>query len=446
MILLNYLYFVIITLWGLAYLLRNNEPQMLTHPFNKRKKVPLDGTSSFWVLTFSTGLLALSAPGGSIDLMAIRLLILEVFCIIGLIVSKRTCIWGFTATIYLLYLLWLVIGLWYTPDRAFGIRVILKYIYPFLIMLFASAATWNQYILWKASLNARKMAIISLVVFFVPGIFFLFPGVFWYGTAAAIHYIAICIFSLALFHHTKDKRKNLIWAIIFAIPCIIWVFRTSIMGTIAAIMMFYFFKYKMKSLPIVAGIFILGVAAVFTIPSLKNKMFKGGGENINMESFYAGQISTDDIQPNYRGFMWEWALKHHYKENEIIGTGTGDLQRDLYTSNVFGEQGIVHNDYIQILCDNGLIGLILYLLASLGIVFHSFIIYNKRGAPMALKICAITSGATMFGMLFTLYSDNVVNYSMATLSYPWGFYGMALGLNRAFQKAPAKYTTLNNRR
>ena len=445
MILLNYLYFTIITLWGLAYLLRSNETQMLTHPFNKRGKVPLDGTSSFLILTFSTGLLALSAPG-SIDLMAIRLLVLEVFCIIGLIVSKRTCIWGFIATTYLLYLLWLVIGLWYTPDRTFGIRVILKYIYPFLIMLFASAATWNQTIFLKAGLNARKMAILSLIVFFVPGLFFLFPDVFWYGTAVAIHYITICILSLALFYHTKDKKKNLIWAIIFALPCVIWVFRTSIMGTIAAIMMFYFFKYKMKSLPIIAGIFILGVAAVFTIPSIKSKMFKEGGEDINIESFYAGQISTDDIQTNYREFMWKWALEHHYKGSQVIGTGTGNLQRDLYSSKVFGKQGIVHNDYIQMLCDNGLIGIILYLLASLSVVLHSFIIYNKRGIPIALKICAITAGATMFGTLFTLYSDNVVNYSMVTLSYPWGFYGMTLGLNRAFQKAPAKYITQNNGR
>ena len=44
---------------------------------------------------------------------------------------------------------------------------------------------------------------------------------------------------------------------------------------------------------------------------------------------------------------------------------------------------------------------------------------------------AITAGSTMAGMLLTLYSDNVVNYSMATLSMPFGFYGMMLGLNEA---------------
>ena len=46
------------------------------------------------------------------------------------------------------------------------------------------------------------------------------------------------------------------------------------MGTIVAIMMFYFFKYKLKSLPIIVGIIMFGIIAVFTIPSLREKMFK----------------------------------------------------------------------------------------------------------------------------------------------------------------------------
>jgi hypothetical protein len=37
----------------------------------------------------------------------------------------------------------------------------------------------------------------------------------------------------------------------------------------------------------------------------------------------------------------------------------------------------------------------------------------------------------MAGVFVTLYSDNVVNYSMATLSMPLGFYGMMLGLLQA---------------
>ena len=33
-----------------------------------------------------------------------------------------------------------------------------------------------------------------------------------------------------------------------------------------------------------------------------------------------------------------------------------------------------------------------------------------------------------------MYSDNVVNYSMCTLAYPFGFYGMMLGLLKGEKK------------
>ena len=81
------------------------------------------------------------------------------------------------------------------------------------------------------------------------------------------------------------------------------------------------------------------------------------------------------------------------------------------------------------LCDNGIIGLVLYLLIGISTICHSFLIYN-RNPKNIIKISAITAGSTMAGVLLTLYSDNVVNYSMATLSIPFGFYGMMLGLNK----------------
>ena len=93
MYLLNYIYFLIITLLGLKFLL------------NREQKMVMDGPEMFWVLTFSTGLLALSAPG-ALDLMAIRLMVLEIFCIVGLFICKRSPQWSPAIVLYLLYIVW----------------------------------------------------------------------------------------------------------------------------------------------------------------------------------------------------------------------------------------------------------------------------------------------------------------------------------------------------
>lgn len=424
MYLLNYLYFIIITGFGIKFLFQRSGK--VRHPLNKEQMLSFDGLELFWTLTFSTGLLALSAPG-ALDLMAIRLLVLECLCLIGLFVVKRKPVWSAVSIFYLLYIAWLLIGLSYSPAPAYGFRVILKYLYPLCIMLFASAVVRDGEVFLKAGLCARLVAVVCLIFSFVPGISLLVPGVFWTGTARAIHFIPICIFSLALYFYGGKNKKNLFWAIIFAIPCFLWVFRTSIMGTVLAVMTFFYFRYRMKSLPIITGILLLSIIVVFTIPSLKKKMFKDN--DVTIEQLQEGKISKDDINSNARFVMWESLEKRFYVNKKLLGSGTGSVQNYMYNHYVFGGLKVPHSDYVQMQCDNGIIAVVIYLLSGFTLIFHSLSVYSHSRSSM-IQMCAITAGSSMAGLLLTLYSDNVVNYSMATLSMPFGFYGMMLGLNK----------------
>lgn len=424
MYVLNYLYFLIITIVGYRWLTSSGS---MKYPLDKHRKMWLDGSERFWILTFSTGLLAFSAPIG-LDLMAVRLFVLELFCLLGLLfVCKRKTQWTPASIVYVIYLLWLVIGLTYSSALDYGFRVILKYIYPLLIMLFASAAVRDTEVFLKAGLGARIVALISIFIAFIPFIGKLVPGVFWTGTAEAINYISVMIFSLALFYYTREKRKNLIYAILFILPCFIWVFRTSIMGALVAIMAFFFIKYRLRSMPIIAGVLIAGVLAVFFIPSLHEKMFSDS--SVSIEQFQSGQVGMTDINTNARSAMWEHLENRFYVGHELMGSGTGSVQNYMYNNFIFGGLKVPHSDFVQMRCDNGLISLILYgfivLLAFLD-CFRTFHSTKNWG----IKVCSLVAGASMIGVFVTLYSDNVVNYSMATLSMPFGFYGMMLGLKQ----------------
>jgi len=96
----NYIYFLIITVAGIKFLF--TKQAILTHPLDKKKKILLDGPELFLVLTFSTGLLAFSAPG-MLDLMAIRLMILEIFLLVGLFIVKRKPQWNIAVILYMIY-------------------------------------------------------------------------------------------------------------------------------------------------------------------------------------------------------------------------------------------------------------------------------------------------------------------------------------------------------
>lgn len=427
MYILNYLYFLIITFLALQYL--HHKGKKVINPLDEKQKIIFSGPELFWTLTFSTGLLAFSAPAG-LDLMALRLFSLEGLCLFCLLSIKKRPIWSLPALLYLVYLLWLTVGLLYTPATAYGIRVILKYLYPILILLTASSVVRKPEVFLKSARGARLVAFISIIIIFIPLLERnAFPGVFWYGTAKAINYIPMCILSLALFFYWGHKKKDLWFAVLFAAPCFLWLFRTSIMGTVVALMCFSFFKYKLKSLPVIAVIIALSIASVFFIPSIKEKMFKE--TDVSFEKFSEGKVSKESINSNARFTMWEYFENKFYRGNEITGTGTGSCQQHFYNNHIFGGLKVMHSDMVQMKCDNGLIGLFLYYISVILIIFHCFKIFTTKKQTTWIRICALTAGASMAGVAVTMYSDNVVNYSMCTLSYPFGFYGMTLGLLKA---------------
>ena len=113
----------------------------------------------------------------------------------------------------------------------------------------------------KSSLGARAVALVCLVVSFIPYAWLLLPGVFWYETARAIHFISMTVFCLALFFYMGRRRKNLLLAFLFILPCLLWVLRTSIMGTVIALMAFSLFRYKLRAIPVITLIGALGICS-----------------------------------------------------------------------------------------------------------------------------------------------------------------------------------------
>jgi len=197
--------------------------------------------------------------------------------------------------------------------------------------------------------------------------------------------------------------------------------------------MFYLFKNKVKAIPGIATVLVVAVILVFAIPSVRNKMFYDS-KGKNVEQLYEGEITMDQVDSNGRFAMWEWSLARFWEPNKVQGAGTGNLQETFYSlDHPFGSIRICHNDYVQMLCDNGLIGVILFGGSFLLMILHCFKIYCTSYYPVYIKIGAITAGASLTGVMLAMYTDNVVNYSMATLSMPWGFYGMTLGMVRKFE-------------
>lgn len=396
----------------------------LRSPYDSRQLMACSGTEMMLVFIFATGVM------GIMPVLSVRLAILEVLCVLGILYSKRRPIYSVPVVLYFVFMAWTLIGLTYTPMPGYGVRMMLKYVYPLLVALLASAVVRDGEIFLKSMTVARLVAIVSAVIASIPILRALFGQIFWNRAALATHYITMAVFSLGLYYFSNERRRNLLWFIAFCLPCVLWVFRTDIMGTMIALSAFFVIKYRLKSLPILVVLACLSVASIFCIPSVKEKMYFRPDE-VTVMDFLTNNVDENNINTSGRKKGWEDVQRWFYEPSKAVGSGTGRVQTWFYEEAVGWQRGgQLHGDFIILMCDNGLIGLSLYLLMYVAVLVHCIMLYHKQRDPM-VRLCAIVAGASLFGVLVTMYSDNTVSYSMATLSYPWGLYGMALGLVKA---------------
>lgn len=394
-------------------------------PGNKDSEMEVTGLEGLVIAMFATCWIGL-AP-----VLSLRLGFLELLCIIGLYKCKNYLPFSFPLKMYVVFLLWLVIGLFYTPSVEYGVRMILKYIYPFLFALLCAKVVKKGELFFAAGLWNRVVGTVCILLLFLP-VPFLIRGIIWAKQAVITGIITCIVFSFSMIYHSNKRMMNLFWGCLLCLPAVIAVYRTDIFGTAVALSMFFFLIYKFKAIPFILGIGILGLVVMFQLPHVKAKMF-WHPEKVTMESYLKGEINPDDVRDNMRKFMWEDAMKSYYENHEAFGSGTGAIQHFFYELAMDSRRGgQLHNDFLVLRCDNGNIGLALFLIAYLLVYFHCMKIYRDAD-NVYTKVCALVAGASLLGVFVTMYSDNTLSFSMVTLGAPWGFYGMTLGLQETLE-------------
>ncbi len=439
----NLIIFLVLNAYFFIYMMRYSA--RLKNPINSSQYLLIEGTEMFFILLFSTGILALSSAGGGhgagagFNLQAIRLLLLEVALVLSLFFTREKPKWGVGTVMYLVYIIWIVLSLTWCSSIEYGIRYILKYIYPFIIMLAASAIVRDEPIFLSLCVWARRVAIISVLMGYVPFISALFGGTFWYITALDLNYATISVISFALYYSYGKDKKDLLLGILFVIPSILTVHRSGMLASFSALAVFMFFKHKWISLPYIAAVAAAALAIVFYVPSVHDKMFWKDTENeLTISDVRAGTIEEDDIRNNGRKALWASLEAEFYQGHEMRGSGIGSCQKYLYDRPNMVKQS--HGDFVQMRCDTGLIGFWLYMAVALAVLVHCFFVCLTSYMPNHVKCCAMMAAAGMVGCYAAMYSENVVTYTMASTGYPFALYGVMLGMKSKVQPPTYRYS------
>lgn len=444
---INLIVFIILNGMMATFLFRYSA--RLKNPLNSAKYLTLEGTEMFLVILFATGTLSLASvsgghnAGSGINLQAIRLLLLEVFLVFSLFVSSSRPRLGIGTIAYIIYIVWLFYTLTYAPSISYGFRYILKYLYPLIMMIAASAIVRDEEVFVAICVWMRRVAIVAMIVGSIPFLSRLLPtNFFWYLTALTMHYVTVICTSLALYFFYGKDKKDLLLAAIFVIPTVLTVHRSGILATFAGLAAFAFYKYKWVSLPYIFGVLAIGLAIIFYVPRVHQKMFWKDTENeLTIQDLRAGNIEEDDIRNNGRKAIWGVLKEEFYEGHELKGSGIGSCQMFLYEHINLVKQ--THGDYVQMQCDTGLIGMWLYIAVAISICIHCFVVCVTPYVPDYIKCCAMIAASSIVGNYAGMYSENVVTYTMATSGYAFGFYGIMLGLLTKVEK-PKESIRLNS--
>lgn len=341
-------------------------------------------------------------------------------------------------TLYLVFFFWLALTMTWTTAPRDGYMMLIKYFIPieFLWLGYSSLRNEKDLVIFLKIVNMT-----ACIYCFISGGFadVLISPIYTFSMNICTTYagfscflISVFIVPILLYWLTKEN-KYIYCALWMLLSPILQSVRTGIGGMMLVFCVAVYLRYKQRSLPALffAGAVFLGV--ILFVPGVNEKFFGEKAGTVTGSDIVQGDaLSLDNIEMSGREQMWERVKENCFYGNEIFGGGLGTSGR--YVKN-YGKatQGLqmMHNDYLQIHCDAGLVGISLLTIFYVAFILKVFAHVVLRRSTVLVRLTGIMALSSMVGMGFAMYFDNVVSNSMQALVMPfiyWGFFFKALDL------------------
>lgn len=350
--------------------------------------------------------------------------------------------WEWMTITYALFFAWLCVTMTYTPVPRDGAMMLVKYALPMLFL-------WLGY----SSLSNEKDVIVLLKVVNIVGCLYccfiggqgykLMPWLY-YGPIGsqftryagfACFLTSIFIVPILLYWLTQEK-KYIFCALWMILSTVLESVRTGMGGMLLVFAFAILLRDRWKAVP---GLMLAGalfLATILFVPSVKEKFYGEDSNRVTATSMVQGNsLSMDNIEMSGREYMWERVLENCYKGNEAVGGGLGSSGRFVknYGAETNGLE-MMHNDYLQILCDSGKVGIVLLILFYLTVILKVSSHVALRRSSNLVRVTGIMALPSMAGIAFSMYFDNVASNSMQSMVMPYiflGFFLKALDIERA---------------
>jgi hypothetical protein len=321
---------------------------------------------------------------------------------------------------------------------SYGLKTIIRLIAPFLIGLVFVIKTDHERdlnriikVFMLILIIPIGIGLLDLIGKFTPlyrGEFRLYTqvaSIFNHRAAFGMFLIAVSNLSFVLL---LSRRKSILYLLLFTISATLVLFnntRIVWLSFLASLVVILFLKKNFKLLILV----ILLIALAYQVlPNLQSRLGNVDISDIPGTYYSSPQFST------LRGRVLVWTSLLQHLNSMVFGNGIGFV-RFIFTkhSEWFYNLGAPHNEYLGMLMDLGLIGLVLFTLFY--IVMFIDMTRNLRFTVGLSRDIVILASSLVVAALVFFATDNLMGYYTINSLY-WMFFGLGLSTRAFQQKSP----------
>lgn len=262
-----------------------------------------------------------------------------------------------------------------------------------------------------------KLIFIAAPIFYILQLIFILSKEIPGGSLVMTDVIFCTVF---ITHYSYNKsNKSLIYFILFLFHQILSKTRMSIFMTLISIPLSIKkmnFKKKTISILLIAIISI----GIFYSPIIQNKMFFSGHGQISDLNF-----NNPDLRTSGRTTIW-LALIDDLDNNWLFGHGSRSSY--FFMKEKFVTIHEPHNDYIRLIYDFGIVGLVIYFFCFTAQILTIFFNYRARTNLVEKQIDKI---ALILLVLFLgfMITDNTILYAVTYTNFVFYFIGLSFANN-----------------
>jgi O-antigen ligase len=378
--------------------------------------------------------LVYDTPIGPLNVVAMQMFGFTLACLLALLFHAKGAAEQFKyVRWHAAFIAFCVLSIVYAPSVAYALRMIAKLLGPFLFMILVlvvvrsedevrkmrTAILGSGMVLVALALLARAAGINSDPNAIQTGMSGLGPPSMGPPVFSA-HMLPVAMLALATFL-VERRALMLVIAVTSALAVLGALQRTSAGALYLgfSVIMFAGTRGVWRLLLPVTGLLGLPALMVFS-DAFRRRMFFGDATSEQL--LVDPQKAANSINGSGRFDLWDAVLRRFFDPNPLLGSGIGSTQEFFYTR--FGA-GVVHSEYVRLLCEVGLLGLTLFLLALASYLWRMRGNWRRAASPGS----RLSGLAAMGGIIcYAVYcaTDNSFDYVTQFGIYVFGMVAIAI--------------------